>query len=209
MWPPGQNHSRTVTRLVACMVVLAIAGSHLPPIQGGPVQAAGKPASLSPGRLSLQAVPSGCTPAVMTGLTVAPATVEVLPLEDQVFLASTMSSCGSSMTQNTSFTWWLSSGSLGALNSSAGSRIAYAACFAPMGGVLHVKATSGSVTLFANSSITVSGQQPSGQSPDPNPTAGAPIPSPGVPWAAIAMVTLVLLAGAVLVVGLRKPKGGD
>ena len=91
-----------------------------------------------------------------------------------------------------SFSWSLSSLSLGTLNASGGQTIAYTACVAPMDGALHLEATSDGVTLYANASISVSDQVPFSQNTSPQ---GAPWAAAGVVGASFALAAAVLYAG--------------
>jgi hypothetical protein len=158
--------------------------------------------------------PANCSRTALASLTTAPASAAVLPLENQLFIATAESACGTPPAQATSFFWWLSSPSLGTLNASGGATIAYTACVAPMDGVLHVRATSGGITRYANSSISVSGQSSSGTNPPPGAPSGSPsggglsIPR-GNPWAGLGiMVAFVAMAGLVLYFGHRKRTRG-
>lgn len=146
----------------------------------------------------------------MADLKVNPAKVAATPLEVLLFNAATENGCGVPFTQGVTFSWWLSSVSLGALNSSTGSSVAYTACVAPMGGVLHVKAALGLTTLYANSTISVSAQASSGQSPPPTsggglPTGVAPSSTTADSWVGVGiMVALFAGAAAVLIAGRTK-----
>ncbi len=155
--------------------------------------------------------PSDCSGGALAHLATYPAAVNISPLEDQMFTAAAESACGTPLTQGVSFSWWLSSPSLGLLNSSNGPLVAYTACLAPMGGILHVEAKSGGVTLQANSSITVTLQNPGWQDPSSNSSAGTLGGSGSFGAPPIredtAVVVIVLLGGgaaAVVLYGLRR-----
>ena len=209
---PG--HRENNAGLVVRLVVLAIAGGCALPTSRGAGQSSGDREWVPPGPVSAQTVPAKCSTAALASFAVTPAVAYVPPLETQVFTATAMSACGTPLTQNTTFRWWLSSASLGSLSSGSGTSIVYDACVAPMDGVLHVRASSGAVTLFADSSISVSGQQTSGPSPGSSPSTGssgtgAESNSAGIRWAATGMVTFLLLAGAALLIGRWKPERKD
>jgi len=128
-----------------------------------------------------------------------------------MFTADAEGACGTPLTQGVSFSWWLSSPSLGLLNSSDGPLVAYSACLAPMGGVLHVEAKSGGISLFANSSITVTLQNPGWQDPSSNSSAGtlggSGSSGPAGVREVVAVGVIVLLgggAGAVVLYGRRR-----
>jgi hypothetical protein len=116
------------------------------------------------GLASRLAVPLTCSEARLSHLFTTPASANVSPLEDQKFTVTALNACGTPLAQMPAFSWWLSSPSLGLLNSSSGPDVAYTACLAPMDGILHVAATSGGLTFYANSSITVSLQNPGSES---------------------------------------------
>jgi len=142
-------------------------------------------------RVGDQAVPESCSQSAFARLSVTPASVAALPLQNQIFAATAENACGDTLAQPVSFSWSLSSLSLGTLNASGGSTIAYTACVAPMNGVLHVEATSGGVTLYANASISVADHAPFAQNTSPAPQ--------GAPWAAVGIVCASFaLAAAVL-----------
>jgi hypothetical protein len=154
------------------------------------------------------AAPENCSAATLTNLSTTPARVQATPLAVEWFTATASNACGAPVTGNVTYSWWLSSVSLGTLSSSVGTTTAYTACVAPMDGTLHLKATSAGVTRYANASISVSTRS-SGSNPPPSSggTLGAP-PAPGgaaIPWWGIG-ATVALFGGAavVLVVGLRK-----
>jgi hypothetical protein len=163
------------------------------------------------GSTGFQSTPQNCSGTGLADLTATPAKVAATPLEVLLFTAVAETACGASPTPATSFSWWLSSVSLGTLNSSAGRTVAYTACIAPMGGVLHLKATSGAVTLYANSSISVSAQSSSGSSPPSSPSGfpGGVGASNGssISWVGVGIIAALLAAaGAVLFAGRRKRK---
>jgi len=153
---------------------------------------------------------------VLARFTIDPAVVNISPLQGQRFTATAESTCGTPLTSKTTFSWWLSSPSLGLLNSSDGPAVAYTACLAPMGGLLHAEATSGGVTLYSNSTIAVTLQNPGWQDPSSNSSSGA-LEGSGASGPAetqreaAALLVGLLVAGAVAVVlyGRRKGRRGE
>ncbi len=152
-----------------------------------------------------------CSASGLATLSVTPAKTSVLPLEVRTFTATPADSCGNPLSGNASFKWWLSNVELGTLGATSGATVSYSACVAPMSGILHVRATVGGVTRYANSSISVSGE-PSPSSGSPPTGSGGPIgsgdaqyrlPEPGTEIGII--VILVVGALVALWVGRRGP----
>ena len=169
----------------------------------------------APTSLSGTSRPSAnCSDGGLASLSVTPRAIRLLPLDVQWFSAVAENSCSVSLTHNVTFSWWLSSVSLGTLNGTGGGAVAYTACVAPMSGVLHLKAVSNQVTLFANATISVTGHA----SGDPNATSvvsgagaggagglnfdGVPVGSVGI------MAGLIVLAATALYLGRRRGPGG-
>jgi len=157
-----------------------------------------------------------CSQPRIAYLVVAPLSANVSPLENQMFSASALDSCGGPMAEAVSFSWWLSSPSLGLLNSSEGPAVAYSACLAPMSGILHVEASSGGITVFANSTIAVTLQNPGWQDPSQGSTSGTAGGgelsglSEGQRYAlGVAIPLLAATAAAVVLYGRRKGRGGE
>jgi len=143
-----------------------------------------------------------CSSAQLVALVVTPPQADVLPLTGHEFNATAENGCGNPLTQNVSISWWLSSDALGSLNATSGPVIAYTACLAPMAGVLHVRATSGSVSLYNNSSIAVSSW--------PSPVTNASNAPPGVRWVGIEVIAgTIAIAAAILVVARRMRGQGN
>ena len=202
------NGTATLAGLVALGLVLGTFG-----LTGLTGPGLGPERSNAPafGSAGVNPIPQNCSQTVLAGLTATPAKVGATPLEVLLFTAVATNACGAPLAQDAVFAWWLSSVSLGTLNSSVGRTVAYTACLAPMGGILHLKATSGTVTLYSNSSISVSAQSSSG--PDsPVPLGGFPgeagsASGPGVSWAGVGIMAALLVgAGLVLVAGRRNRK---
>jgi hypothetical protein len=146
-----------------------------------------------------------CSNSVLASVAVTPNKVTVLPLAVQSFSALAESACGSPLTQNTTFSWRLSSVELGALNATAGAIVAYSACVAPMDGVLHLEATAAGVTVYANSSIAVSaGTPPPPNTPSgPSGTGGPATPPNNLGLGIGIMAACFVTAGGVVIVGRR------
>jgi len=198
MRPGNEGRIDGVVALAGLVALGLVLGAFAPPGLVGPRSGPEQSSSSNLGSLGPQSIPQNCSGTALADLSATPAKVAATPLEVLMFTAVAENACGAPLTQATSFSWWLSSVSLGTLNSSAGKIVAYTACIAPMGGVLHLKATSGAVTLYANSSISVSAQSSSG--------SGSPS-SPGVSWAGVGiMAALLVAAGVVLLAGRRKRK---
>lgn len=196
---------------VAGVVAFAlIAGAFVVPGPCGPAPRLEPLGAPTLGRPVLPLPAGNCSGTALAHLAITPVQVAATPLQVLMFSATSENVCGTPLTPPAGFSWWLSSVSLGTLNSSTGSIVAYTACIAPMGGVLHVKASSGAVTLYANSTITVSASSSSGPSPSPSTPGGFPggvTPSSAatISWSGLAiMVALFAAALAVLMVGLRK-----
>jgi hypothetical protein len=156
----------SLAALVVLVVCLLVGGATFIGARGGS-GASGLPS------VRASEIPGNCSDTELAHLALSPASVAVLPLKVEIFSVAAENGCGTPLAVATSFAWWLSSISVGALNATTGASVAYTACVAPMGGVLHVKAMSGEVTLFANASITVSGQGSSGGSPAPGAPGGS------------------------------------
>jgi hypothetical protein len=209
MGPPGARHrawhahvgGRSFLLLILVVIVLAVGAA--------PAQSFGPARSATLSRV-LTAATENCSSSMLALLTATPTKVAVAPLDVQVFAANAESACGTPLTDNVSITWWLSSVSLGTLSSTGGSTTTYTACIAPMDGVLHVKAVDGGLSLFANSTISVSLQSTSGSNPAPGAPTGAtgdgePSSSVPVPWGAVGIMGALLgTAAVVLVLGRRK-----
>ncbi len=174
--------------LVTGLSGLSSAARSSPPIESSP--APSTLLSQTPGARS----PQTCQGNVLTQIVSSPPSANVSPLEDQEFVVSALNGCGTPLTQPASFSWWLSSPSLGLLNSSDASTVAYTACLAPMSGVLHVAVTSGGITLYANSSIAVTLQNPGWESSG----SGASSGDPGGAGSSTAIVHETLELGVVL-----------
>lgn len=209
----GPNRDRPHRHAVpaACLLVLAlILGANLLGIPIGAAPGPPRSSAMSLERIGGQPTSLNCSGSGLASLTVTPASVAVLPLQVQVFTATADDACGTPLGQNVTISWWLSSVSLGTLNSSAGVKVAYTACVAPMSGVLHARATAGAVTLWTNASISVSSHSSSGSGPPPSSSNGSlsgdgPSPGQGVPWGGIGIMAALLLgAGVVLFIGRRK-----
>ncbi|MGA8603881.1 MAG: hypothetical protein WB788_02285 [Thermoplasmata archaeon] len=191
-----------VVGLIALLIVLAPFA--LPGLSRPAQGTSERPGALATDRVASHSTPQNCSETLLATLTATPAKVAATPLEVLMFSAVAKNACGAPLASGTNFSWWLSSVALGTLNSSAGSTVAYTACIAPMGGVLHVKASSGAVTLFANSSISVSAQASSGSSP-PSPSGGGASGGPTVSWVGLGVMAALLgAAAAVLLAGRRK-----
>lgn len=155
--------------------------------------------------------PSGnCSTNGLARLAIDPPTARVLPLANDVFWASATNACGSPVGPGVAYTWSLSSIELGALNTTTGPTVAYSACLAPMDGALHLRASDGPVTLFSNSTVSVTGQGSAGSSPAPagssNSSGGTENPTVhlSATEGALAVAAIFALAGVVLAFGLRK-----
>ncbi len=211
MSPQSKGCSQAVVAVAGLVAFLIVLGAFALPGPAGHRQGSELSGTSSIGRSDPPSIPQNCSETVLADLSATPAKVAVTPLEVLMFAAAAENACGTPLTQNLSFSWWLSSVSLGTLNSSAGRTVAYTACVAPMGGVLHLKATAGAVTLYANSSISVSAQSSSGSSP-PSSSSGFPggvgsSNAPTISWAGVGiMATLLVAAAAVLLAGRRKRK---
>ena len=203
--PPARRGPHTARRLALPILVTLLFGVSMAP--GGDN---GRSVTITFAPAFLPAGPQNCSDNVLENVTSSPAKVAVTPLEAQTFSAVADSACGTPLVGNVSIVWWLSSASLGTLSASHGTTTAYTACLAPMDGTLHVKATWGGLTRYANSSISVAGRSGSGPKPPPSSSdagsGGAGSPSPvGVPWGALAiMVALLGGAAIVLILGRRK-----
>jgi hypothetical protein len=203
---PAARHAGACALLLAVgLLLLSVASGSWTDFRGsGP----------NPGSITSQEThPSDCSGVALAHLATYPAAVNISPLQDQMFTADAESACGTPITQGVSFSWWLSSDSLGLLNSSNGPLVAYSACLAPMAGILHVEAKSSGISLFANSSITVTLQNPGWQDPSSNSSAGT-LGGSGSTGAAgareVAAVAVIVLlgGGAVAVVLYGRRRGG-
>lgn len=119
---------------------------------------------------------ANCTDAVLQSVIVSPANISVKGLGTQVFNATAVSSCGSSMTESAVLSWALSASDLGTLNTTTGASVTYTACLAPMGGTLRVTGTFEGVSVTSRAAIDVwhastpstsSGNTPAEVTPDP------------------------------------------
>ncbi|MGP8075316.1 MAG: hypothetical protein ACLP8Y_01035 [Thermoplasmata archaeon] len=210
MSPRRERHRAGRGWVVGVSVVLLVLAALLLTIEVAPAWGSERSVSTVNAPVSLIAAPENCSSTVLASLTATPANISVTPLEVQTFSATADSACGTPLVQNVNVSWWLSSASLGTLSSSSGPTTAYTACLALMGGFLHLKATSGGITRYANSSISVSLHSTPGQDPPPGSSdgasGGAGSSSPvAVPWGALAIM-IALLGGAaiVLVIGRRR-----
>jgi hypothetical protein len=153
---------------------------------------------------------SKCSGSGLPVLAIHPGNVNVSPLQDQVFWATVSNGCGSSTGEATVFSWWLTPTYLGVLNSTAGAAVAYSACLAPMSGTLHVTATTGGQTLYANSSVAVTLQNPGWENTGADASngsgsvAGNSRLTPVTQEAAVIGVSLLVLVGVVALIYARK-----
>ncbi|MFZ0699808.1 MAG: hypothetical protein WAN74_06445 [Thermoplasmata archaeon] len=204
MRPRREGGGRADRRqLVGFLVALLVVGAFVLCAEVGTTQGVPRSGGTPFGGEFAAGVSSNCSGTVLARLNATPTQADVIPLGVQMFTATTESACGTPLTQSTSFAWSLSSIALGTLNSSVGATIAYSACVAPMGGALEVKATSGGVTLYANSSISVTVQSSSTQnstsSPPGEPLGGSQSSNlRGDLWAGLGIMAASLVAAAVI-----------
>lgn len=111
-----------------------------------------------------------CSALMLGTVRVSPESVAVGASSVLTFTATAFSTCGTNLTNVTHFSWRLSSSSVGSLGPDEGASVVYAACIAPMDGVLHLQGVYNGTTLTANATIKIAG---GGDAPPGAPAAPA------------------------------------
>ena len=116
--------------------------------------AAGTAAGASAG-LGGVSIGANCSHPSLEWVVLSPENLSLAGLTSYEFYAEAISSCLTDLTNQTVFSWSLSSPDLGTLSASSGISTTYTACLSPMDGALSVSGTFGGATLSANATISV------------------------------------------------------